>query len=139
MDLVGLYGAATSIFDHTSGVKLKRAHQRFCAPEASISTGKLKRRKWSGAEISAGMFSNVLIHSLAKKPRQKTRTPSVLIHTHRTNATHLPKDLDSIIHHMHTRVFNMIQGMLLAMGTILWRFLASPIRYRLKCGNCFDE
>jgi hypothetical protein len=27
-----------------------------------------KRRKWSGAEISAGMFSNVFIHSLAKEP-----------------------------------------------------------------------
>jgi hypothetical protein len=42
-----------------SGVKLKRAHRRFCATEASISTCKLKRRKWSGTEISAGMFSNV--------------------------------------------------------------------------------
>jgi hypothetical protein len=40
-------------------IKLRRAHLCFCAPEASISTGKLKRRKWSGAEISAGMFSNV--------------------------------------------------------------------------------
>jgi hypothetical protein len=46
-----------------TGVKLKRG------PEASISTGKLKRRKWSGAEISAGMFLvNMLIHSLAKEP-----------------------------------------------------------------------
>jgi hypothetical protein len=62
------------------------------------------------------------------------------IHARRTNATHLPKDLDSIIHqYAYTRIYNMIQGMLLAMGMILWRFLAPPIRYRLKCGNCFDE
>jgi hypothetical protein len=40
------------------GVKLKRAHQRFCASETPTAAGKLKQSKLLGAKVSAWVFSD---------------------------------------------------------------------------------
>jgi hypothetical protein len=39
-----------------------------CASETPTAPGKLKRSKLSDAKVSAWVFSDVLIHTLAKEP-----------------------------------------------------------------------